>query len=589
MKGRIVVSTLLTVLLFAVSAQCVEKVYFGDVGHDKIRRCNLNGSNLEELVTTGLEAVGGVAIDRTEGKMYWADWSQATIHRANLDGSNVEDVLTGQYGPFGVALDVPAGKIYWTQIDGYIRRANLDGSSIEDLIAGPVRVSGIALDLAGGKMYWTEGATVYTAKVRRANLDGSDIETLITTPLEAPMHIALDIAGGKMYWADLGSHKVQRANLDGSGVEDLVVSPPDLGLAVGIDLDLAEGKMYFSDSGAGGSKIRKANLDGTGVTDIVSTGIGSCYGLALGPAAGDCNDGDLEGPWLARVSGVEPYDYSVYIIFDGQGTIDEIGSFDVPDSAGTYTVEPDCDMSGYLWSDGYVPFTGQILSETTAEMDIGSGPMPLYKVLDVGALEGCWVGTFVQDTTAISLHVSLHLDASGTIDSSAGFPPPVSGKFFYESGYLAGHIATGADGEWEEIMLLDATLEGETVMAGTFGLDCDGCPLGTFTLESCGPAEVIGEPTVRLPLLHQNHPNPFNPRTTIAFLAPVAGRVSLQIYDAAGRLVRSLLSGVHVEAGQHEVSWAGRDDAGHQVTSGIYFYRLEGGAFSETKKMVLVK
>ena len=92
------------------------------------------------------------------------------LQRANLDGSNVEDlVITGLLHPLSLALDVAAGKIYWldhkTQ---WIQRANLDGSNIEELVTtgldGP---SGLALDLAAGKMYWTDSGT---DRIQRANL-----------------------------------------------------------------------------------------------------------------------------------------------------------------------------------------------------------------------------------------------------------------------------------------------------------------------------------------------------------------------------------------------------------------------------------
>jgi FlgD Ig-like domain len=88
--------------------------------------------------------------------------------------------------------------------------------------------------------------------------------------------------------------------------------------------------------------------------------------------------------------------------------------------------------------------------------------------------------------------------------------------------------------------------------------------------------------------LAQNEPNPFNPETTIRYTMPAAGNVSINIYDAAGRLVRSLVNGV-VEAGSHNVSWNGVDNHNSPVSSGVYFYRLTAGKFSETKKMTLLK
>jgi hypothetical protein len=88
--------------------------------------------------------------------------------------------------------------------------------------------------------------------------------------------------------------------------------------------------------------------------------------------------------------------------------------------------------------------------------------------------------------------------------------------------------------------------------------------------------------------LAQNEPNPFNPSTTIRFTVAEKGNVSLNIYDANGRLVRALVNGVS-EAGSREISWDGRDNNNMPVGSGVYFYRLTAGKFSEAKKMVLLK
>ncbi len=88
--------------------------------------------------------------------------------------------------------------------------------------------------------------------------------------------------------------------------------------------------------------------------------------------------------------------------------------------------------------------------------------------------------------------------------------------------------------------------------------------------------------------LHQNVPNPFNPATMIQFDVPRAAGVRLNIYNVSGRLVRSLLDRT-VGEGTHETRWDGTNDRGELVGSGVYFYRLEVGAASLTKKMVLLK
>ena len=84
-------------------------------------------------------------------------------------------------------------------------------------------------------------------------------------------------------------------------------------------------------------------------------------------------------------------------------------------------------------------------------------------------------------------------------------------------------------------------------------------------------------------------PNPFNPMTRICFDLPEQAEVRLTVYDVAGRCVRKLKTGEVYGAGRHESTWNGRNDMDRAVAAGVYFYRLDAGTFSETKRMVLVK
>lgn len=90
-------------------------------------------------------------------------------------------------------------------------------------------------------------------------------------------------------------------------------------------------------------------------------------------------------------------------------------------------------------------------------------------------------------------------------------------------------------------------------------------------------------------VLHQNAPNPFNPATTIAWELEEPATVDLRIYDAAGRLVRTLLAGVRRAEGPDEVRWDGRDDAGRGAAAGVYLYRLHAGEAELTRRMTLVR
>ena len=88
--------------------------------------------------------------------------------------------------------------------------------------------------------------------------------------------------------------------------------------------------------------------------------------------------------------------------------------------------------------------------------------------------------------------------------------------------------------------------------------------------------------------LKQNYPNPFNPSTTIRFSIPVANKVELVVYNILGQKVKTLIS-ENMTAGYHSVTWKGENEQGVQLPSGIYFYRIKAGDFSEVKKMMYIR
>jgi hypothetical protein len=83
--------------------------------------------------------------------------------------------------------------------------------------------------------------------------------------------------------------------------------------------------------------------------------------------------------------------------------------------------------------------------------------------------------------------------------------------------------------------------------------------------------------------LEQNFPNPFNPATRIWFSISERGLVSVKVFDVLGREVKTLVNEV-LPAGTHERTWDARS-----CSSGVYFYRLQAGSYSNTKKLVLLK
>lgn len=239
-----------------------DKMYWSDRIANTISRANLDGTNIEILVSD-LGQARGVAIDTTNYMMYWADNGTDTIQRSMLDGSGVEDLVVRADGlnfPAGIALDVPNGKMYWADTNTRkIQRANLDGSNIEDLATGLGSPYYIRVDQKNGHLYWGDYGT---DKIQRSDLDGGNIVDIVTEQLSLPRGLDIDLKGGKVYYTDRDFDQVMRANLDGSGnIEILHSETPTLPAPHGLALDIDRGHMYWVDNGL--VTIKRANLNGS--------------------------------------------------------------------------------------------------------------------------------------------------------------------------------------------------------------------------------------------------------------------------------------------------------------------------------------
>ncbi len=129
------------------------------------------------------------------------------------------------------------------------------------------------------------------------------------------------------------------------------------------------------------------------------------------------------------------------------------------------------------------------------------------------------------------------------------------------------------------------TLEAPSSVAAV-DLDPDGWVLCTKT-----SAGISGTTPSALPAFSRitgNAPNPFNPRTTIRYELAAAGEVRLDVYDLAGRRVRTLVNG-RQEAGPQRVVWDGRDDAGRPGATGVYLVRLRTASGDDRRTVTLVK
>ena len=201
------------------------KIYWTDALNSKIQRANMDGTVIEDVVSSGTLEPIGMALDLVNRHIYWTDRLANLIKRANLDGTNVQNIisLTGAtIFPEGIALDVPNKKIYYTaqgQVGVY--RANLDGTNIENVFRFLNRGyigDQFALDLENKKIYWSEGGVV--KGLMRANLDGTQKDTFFRKAYIQDGGISIDVTNKKVYW--IVDSVLQRVNFDGTNPVNLL-------------------------------------------------------------------------------------------------------------------------------------------------------------------------------------------------------------------------------------------------------------------------------------------------------------------------------------------------------------------------------
>jgi hypothetical protein len=170
------------------------------------------------------------------------------------------------------------------------------------------------------------------------------------------------------------------------------------------------------------------------------------------------------------------------------------------------------------------------------------------------------------------------------------------------SGYTS-HIAFGPRGELysvagtasSSLYKLDTLTAASTLIGASAAGPIVTLAYRTDSLLTSVASQSIGD-VPQTYTLEQNYPNPFNPVTQIRFGLPRQSNVTLTIFNTVGQKVATLAEGVRA-AGYHEITWDGRNQAGTNVASGVYFYRLEArsadsgpsGSFIDIKKMVLLK
>lgn len=281
---------------------------------------------------------------------------------AKSDGSDLRVLLNnGMSGPDGVAVDVAAKHIYWTNMgkvkedDGSIQRLDLDGTGLTTIVpkGGTFTAKQLKLDKTNGKLYWSDREGM---RVMRANLDGSAVETLVETARgdEARkdarnwcVGIAVDAERGHIYWTQKGGDNANLGVIRRAGIEipkgQTAANRTDIetlfdGLPEPIDLDLDAGKrmMYWTDRGdpPRGNTVSRAPMDPPAGFDprhradqkILVSGLKEGIGIALDTGGNRMYFTDLGG----TVYSADSDGSNKRVLLTGQGSLTGIAFATVP-------------------------------------------------------------------------------------------------------------------------------------------------------------------------------------------------------------------------------------------------------------------
>ena len=290
----------------------VARLFFLSASSGEVFSANPDGSDLKVIVSEGRRIPDGIVVDAEAGHLYWTNMGNPTandgsIERSDFDGQNLTHIVPpgGTFTPKQLQLDEKNRKLYWSDREGMrVMRANVDGSKIESLIdtsGGDARPGkeirkwcvGIALDVEAGKLYWTQkgSANAGEGRIFRANLEipkgqtpanRKDVELLYEN-LPEPIDLELDLANRLIYWTDRGDpprgNTVNRAPMDpsqGNGRKEPEIVFDHLEEGIGIALDLKGRRMFLTDLGG---SVYSANLDGSNKKTVLAAE-GNLTGIA---------------------------------------------------------------------------------------------------------------------------------------------------------------------------------------------------------------------------------------------------------------------------------------------------------------------
>ncbi len=469
----------------------------------------------------------------------------SNIHGGDMDGDGDIDLVAGCSGDVAVLLNngtgaFPSYEAYDTGSPvtrAYVLDCDNDGDL--DVAAVHVNLDEVVLMINGGYGALSVGSSVPTGDspgyMCAADFDGDgDMDMAVTN--RSDDNISYLRGGGNGYFTDEalyatgeGPVEIFAADFDADGDMDMATANYDDN---NVSILINNGAAVFSPGGTYGAGngafgLFSADLDNNGTMDLaVSNLLGSTVSVLL-----NINASCVTMPITA--TGV-----------------------DIPFVAGDDTI-------------AVLNFVSETLD--SVNICVHPGQIPPYILTWTDWVERYYVITPYPVSATFEVDMTLfydqsEFDASGLAEEWALHP------YRYDVGDHHWQMAEGIVGEDANEVFCTGVTE--------------------FSVWGFSDSEALVDDEVEeLPAataLYQNYPNPFNPATQIRYYLSRDEIVNLSVYDVLGRVVAVLVDGKQ-DAGFRTVTWDGKDHAGRQAASGVYFYKLAAGDFVQTRKMVLLR
>ncbi len=200
-------------------------LYWGE--DHSVKKANTDGTNLQTLYAGSMD-IGGLALDLIHNKLYFSEFGGAhvIIRRCNLDGTGMEVIVTSPISSeetFSLAISPTLQKLYWTESNSnnnsIIMRCNLDGTNIETLKATTSFIPGLTIDEKNQRLYlayWRDD------KVMTTDMTCSATPTLVFAGSNGTFQMAVSNVENKLYFGEIETAKIRKCNLDGSSPQDIV-------------------------------------------------------------------------------------------------------------------------------------------------------------------------------------------------------------------------------------------------------------------------------------------------------------------------------------------------------------------------------